>query len=158
MVGIAMGALGFGGLFFLEEGSYWLVFGCALVAGVGNGCGSTLGQALKADVIDVDEYETGERKEGAYFAAWNFVSKMAAGVMMGVVGLSLQAVGFVPNQEQAPLTVYAMRFLMGGMPFLGFGIAAVVLARFGLSEAEHARIRLLVEDGVRGPGARRFAP
>jgi sugar (glycoside-pentoside-hexuronide) transporter len=140
LVGISLGGFGFGLLFFLTEGSYWLVFFAAGIAGIGNGCGATLGQALKADVIDMDEYRTGERKEGAYFATWNFVSKLAAGVMMGVVGLSLQWVGFVPNAEQAPMTEFTMRFLMGGVPFIGFGIAAVVLSRFDLSEAEHARV------------------
>ncbi len=147
LAGIVLGAGGFGSLFFLEEGSYWLIFAAAATAGIGNGCGSTLGQALKADVIDMDEFDTGERKEGAYFAAWNFTSKLAAGVMMGVVGLSLQWVGFVPNEAQAPMTEFTMRFLMGGVPFLGFGIAGLVLARFDLSEKEHARVRADIDAG-----------
>jgi len=144
-VALGMSALGFGAIFFASEGSLALVFGAAVVAGTAGGCGPTLGQALKADVIDVDEYHTGERKEGAYFAAWNFVGKLASGVMLGLVGVSLQAVGFVANQEQSELTLFTMRFLMGGMPFLGFGIGLVVFGRFSLGEAEHARIRAEID-------------
>ena len=54
----------------LSEGSVSLMIAGALVAGSASGCGSTLGMALKADVIDWAEHATGERKEGAYFAAW----------------------------------------------------------------------------------------
>ena len=32
-----------------------------------------IGPSIKGDVIDYDEYLTGERKEGTYFAAANFV-------------------------------------------------------------------------------------
>jgi sugar (glycoside-pentoside-hexuronide) transporter len=140
-VALAMNAVGFGALFFVSEGSVALVMAAAVVAGTAGGCGSTLGQALKADVVDVDELATGERKEGAYFAAWNFVGKLASGVMMGLVGVSLQAVGYVENQDQSELTQFTMRFLMGGMPFVGFGIALVAFSRFSLSEADHARVR-----------------
>jgi sugar (glycoside-pentoside-hexuronide) transporter len=147
---LGLSAVGFGALFFVQEGSTWLVIGAAIVAGVAAGCGSTLGQALKADIIDLDELETGERKEGAYFAAWNFVGKLASGVMLGVVGLVLQWVGFVANQEQSELTQFSMRFLMGGMPFLGFGLALVIFRRFSLSEADHRDIVRQLETRQRG--------
>ncbi len=137
---MVMGAIGFGGLFFLHEGSISLMLTSAVLAGVGGGCGSTVGQALKANVIDVDEYNTGERKEGAYFAAWNFVAKLAGGTMVGVVGLTLQGVGFVPNAEQTEATTFAIRFLMGGLPFLCFAVGLWYFRQFSLGEAEHAAI------------------
>ena len=39
--------------------------------------GMILAPSIKADIIDHDEYQTGQRKEGAYFASWNFASKAA---------------------------------------------------------------------------------
>ncbi|MDG2303533.1 MAG: glycoside-pentoside-hexuronide (GPH):cation symporter [Candidatus Binatia bacterium] len=140
LVAMGLTGLGFGGLFFLHEGSIGLMLGSALVAGVGSGCGSTVGYALKADVIDVDEYRTGERKEGAYFAAWNFVGKLAGGVMVGTVGVTLQVVGFEPNAEQSEGTKFAIRFLMGGVPFLLFFVGLWFFRSFSLTEAEHAAI------------------
>ncbi|MGH0036592.1 MAG: MFS transporter [Myxococcota bacterium] len=144
-VALAMSALGFGGLFFVDEGTVALVMASAGLAGTASGCGSTLGQALKADIVDVDELQTGQRKEGAYFAAWNFVGKLASGLMMGLIGVTLQWVGYVENQDQSELTRFTMRLLMGGMPFLGFSIALVAFSRFSLSETEHAHIRDQIE-------------
>lgn len=137
---MALSGVGFGGLFFLHEGSVGLMFASAVVAGFGGGCGATVGQALKANVIDVDEYRTGERKEGAYFAAWNFVGKLAVGVMVGLAGLTLQLVGFVPNVEQTEPTKFAIRFLMGGLPFLCFGAGIWYFRSFTLGESEHAAV------------------
>jgi Na+/melibiose symporter-like transporter len=91
-------------------------------------------------VIDYDEYLTGERKEGAYFAAWYFVSKSAYGVMLMVTGFALSAAGFVPNVEQNDETILMMRFLYGGVPFIVYLIGAYLLLRFSFNEMEHKQV------------------
>lgn len=149
-----MSLVGFGSLLFVGEGTLGIMVFCALLAGTAGGCGPTLGQAIKADVIDWDEYETGERKEGAYFAAWSFTSKLAAGVMIGLVGVSLQAAGFEEGADQPEVVRSTMLFLMGGMPVLGLGLGILIFRRFTLDRAEHTRIRDAIERGV-NPGASR---
>lgn len=141
LLAMCMSGAGFGMLCLLDEGTISLMVAASLVAGSASGCGTSLGMALKADVIDWDEHATGERKEGAYFAAWAFVSKVAAGVMIGLVGVMLQWVGFAPGTEPSEAARTTMLFLMGGVPLLGFGIGVLVFLRFRLTETEHARIR-----------------
>jgi GPH family glycoside/pentoside/hexuronide:cation symporter len=138
---MVQGGVGFGLLFWVGEGDWPLMAASSLIAGTANACGATLGQSLKADVVDVDEHRTGERKEGAYFAAWSFVSKLSGGVMIGVVGVVLERVGYVPNAEQSEAVKAAMVFLMGGLPMIGYAIGSLAFLRFDLSQAEHARIR-----------------
>lgn len=148
-----MSLLGFGGLLFVDAGTVGWMAVCAAVAGTAGGCGPTLGQAIKADVIDWDEYQTGERKEGAYFAAWSFTAKLAAGVMIGLVGFSLQASGFREGALQPWAVQGTMLFLMGGMPVIGFGLGILAFGRFTLDRVEHARIRDAIDRGE-SPGAR----
>jgi GPH family glycoside/pentoside/hexuronide:cation symporter len=139
----AMGvqALGFGTMLFARQGDWiWMAIG-AVCIGTTNACGNVLGQALKADVVDYDEHVTGERKEGAYFAAWGFVGKLGAGVMIGTVGIVLEAVGYVPGAVQTESVKNWIVFLMGGMPLIGFAIGIPAFMRLGLTEAEHRRIR-----------------
>ncbi len=138
---MVQGGVGFGLLFWVGEGDWPLMALSSLIAGSANACGSTLGQSLKADVIDVDEHRTGERKEGAYFAAWSFVGKLSTGFMVGVVGLTLEGVGYVPNAEQSETVKQAMVFLMGGLPMIGYAIGSLAFWRFDLTQSEHARIR-----------------
>jgi len=134
--------VGYGLVFFVGEGDWMLLAATTVLAGSGGACGNTLGQSLKAEVIDFDEYQTGERKEGAYFAGWSFMTKLAAGIMVGVVGYSLEWSGYVENAaEQTELAKDTMIFLMGGLPIIGFAIGALGFTRFKLSEQEHARIR-----------------
>lgn len=138
---MVQGGLGFGLLLFVGKGDWPLAVVASFIAGSAGACGNTLGQSLKADVIDVDELRTGERKEGAYFAAWSLVGKLAGGLMVGVVGVTLDALGYVENVPQTETVRRAMVWLMGGMPLLGYGIGTVLFARFRLTQAEHARIR-----------------
>ena len=138
---MVQGGLGYSLIFWVGEGSWLLMSVSSLLAGTAGACGNTLGQALKAEVIDFDEYQTGERKEGAYFAGWSFVSKLAGGVMIGVVGISLDVSGYIENAaEQSETVKQTMIILMGGVPMIGYGIGSLAFTRFKLSEAEHERI------------------
>ncbi len=134
--------LAFGSVLLVGEGDWILVALSALASGVAVSCSNTLGYTLKSEIIDCDEYRTGERKEGAYFAGWAFVQKLAAGLMIFVVGQALEWSAFDPAAErQSELVLTTMVGLMGGAPLVCYLLGAVAFARFSLSEAEHARIR-----------------
>jgi GPH family glycoside/pentoside/hexuronide:cation symporter len=131
----------FGAMTFAGEGDVWLIALLLPLAGFALGCGGTVGPSILADVIDGDELETGERKEGAYNAAWGFAFKSSNALMILVASLVLQAIGFQPNVEQSDFAKLAIRALYGVMPFSMFLLAALVLRGFRLGEVEHARIR-----------------
>ncbi|NJN50439.1 MAG: hypothetical protein HC809_00225 [Gammaproteobacteria bacterium] len=121
-----------------------------MFAGLAAGCGGTVGPSVQGDVIDYDELATGERKEGSYFAAWNFVYKSAAGVMLLLTGFTLQFAGFVPNQQQSMEVQIAMVSLYGAFPLVCYSIGAFMFMRFKLDEAEHDRIRAGLDARRRG--------
>ena len=96
---------------------------------------------MQGDVIDYDELRTGERKEGSYFAAWNFVYKSAIGVMLALTGFVLELSGFVPNQPQTMTTQLWMVGLYGIFPLVCYTIGAILFSRFNLDEAAYQQIR-----------------
>ena len=134
-------SLVFGAVAFVGEGDVWLITLLLPLAGIALGCGGTVGPSILADVIDGDELDTGERKEGAYNAAWGFAFKSSNALVILVTSLVLQAIGFEPNVEQSDFAKLAIRGLYGVMPLSMFLLAAAVLRGFRLDEAEHARIR-----------------
>ncbi len=143
--------LSFGGMFvlpFLEsiEARITTIFVLAAFAGLAAGCGGTIAPSVQSDIIDYDEYKTGERKEGSYFAAFNFVFKSAAGVMIFITGYVLQFSGFVPNQDQTMTVQIAMVTLYGLLPLVCYLIGAFFFSRFTLDEKEHARIRKVLAE------------
>ena len=88
----------------------------AFFAGLAAGCGGMIGPSVQSDIVDYDELVSGERKEGSYFAAWNFVQKSAVGVMLLLTGFVLQFSGFVPNVGQTQEVKIAIVGLYGLFP------------------------------------------
>ncbi len=113
----------------------------AIFAGLAAGCGGTIAPSVQSDIIDYDEYMTGERKEGSYFAAFNFVHKSATGVMIFITGYVLQFAGFVPNQEQTMTVQIALVVLYGIFPLVCYTIGTIMFSRFTLDEETHGKIR-----------------
>ena len=143
-------ALSFGGmisLMFIDtvDARLWTIGGLAFTAGIAAGCGGTISPSIQSDVIDFDEHETGERKEGTYFAAWNFVYKGAYGAMLLLTGFVLDLSGFVPQVEQTETVKWAMITLYGALPLVCYLIGAWLFAKFKFNETEHATIRAELE-------------
>ena len=133
-------AFSFGAMGFLQEGDDIILLVLAAIAGAAGSCGGTINPSIKSDVIDFDELQTGERKEGAYFSAWYFVSKSAYGIMLMVTGFALSWAGFVPKVDQTELVVDTLRFLYAGVPFIAYIFGALLFLRFSFNEAEHAEV------------------
>ncbi len=100
-----------------------------------------LPHSIKADVIDYDDFVTGERKEGSYFAAWNFTQKLASGAAIGLSGIALQFAGYEANSVQSESAMAAIQVLFTGVPLVLHIAAIALLLRFRLDESEHRRIR-----------------
>ncbi len=143
----------FGGMFFLEEGSVALLVVLAVLAGTAASCGSIMSPSIQSDVIDFDEHRTGERKEGAYFAAWNFVFKSATGLTLMLTGAMLQWSGFVPNVAQTEAARAWILGLYSIFPLVCYAIGTVLFTRFSLDETLHRRIQrdLLARAAAAGP-------
>ena len=124
-------------IFFLGSGDFVPMLMLTMVFGLMNGCGAIVGPSLKADVIDWDEAETGERKEGAYFAAWDFVQKSAGGVSVWIIGVVLSMTGFVPNAVQGEHTITGIMLLASAAPCVAHLLALGIMAQFSLNENEH---------------------
>jgi GPH family glycoside/pentoside/hexuronide:cation symporter len=142
---MSLTAFSFGGMFFLQEGSIYLISSLAVLGGTAASCGAMVGPSIQADVIDYDEYMTGQRKEGAYFAAWNFVFKSATGITIMITGWVLQFVDFQPNVEQTEQVKLAILSLYAIFPLVCYLIGTALFMRFGLDEAEHHRIRAALD-------------
>jgi len=132
-------------LVFAGAGDDLYVYLCCFFAGVGGGAGAVLPNSMQADIVDFDEYTTGERKEGAYLAVWNLIRKISSSITAFVIGLVLQFTGFEPNVEQNEATQDAIRYLLALMPAGCYVIGALLLLRYQFNESEHRAVRAELE-------------
>jgi GPH family glycoside/pentoside/hexuronide:cation symporter len=135
MAAMLLAALAFGGIWTVGPDDLGLLLGLLALAGAAMGCGNVLGKALLADVIDLDERRTGERKEGAYSAASTVVLKAGAALSIAASGPVMTGTGFAPNVEQSAESLLGLRLLFAGLPCAGFLVGAWVFRGFSLVEA-----------------------
>jgi GPH family glycoside/pentoside/hexuronide:cation symporter len=101
----------------------------------------TLVMSSAVDVVDFDELETGERREGAYFGIWTLglKSMSAFGILLG--GGLLQLVGYVPDQPQDPRTMWWLVMLVGPLQAIVHVIGLLMFRRFRFEAADVARVQ-----------------
>ena len=139
---LALQIAGFSSAFFAGTGDAIYLLGCIFLIGLGSTGGQVVGMSLLADAADFDEHRTGERREGFYYASINIARKVMFSALTLLVGFAMQfLIGFEPNAEQAPDTLRGLSALFSGIPGVAFLVAIALLMRFGLTEAEHRRVR-----------------
>jgi len=151
--GMGISVLGFLGLLFVGEGEIMAVRLQVLAIGVGTSISLVIGPSVQADVVDYDELMTGDRKEGAYVAIWNFLRKLGGAVAMSLGLFVLDFAGYDARLErQSDFVQQSIRIVMGAVPAIAFVIGAIAFARFSLNEAEHREVKVrLAERAARPP-------
>ena len=97
--------------------------------------------SLLADVLDVDELETGVQRAGAFLGFWSVIVKAAQSVGPMLVGWTLAVTGYVPNAPQTPLVVYTMRLLYGPIPALFFIVSYLLFRNFSLTRERLSEVQ-----------------
>ena len=138
---MAIVSVGFGAQYFAGEDSVGLVIACVIAIGIGSSVSSVIGPSMQADCVDYDEWISGERKEGAYAAIWNFIRKAGSAGAAAIGGLALSLGGYDATAElQNETTRQAIRLTAAILPALLFGLGLLALSGFSLNEQEHAEI------------------
>jgi len=140
LAAMLLSVVAFGGLFSVSEPGL-LVWVWTFLAGFAGGCSAVIAPSIQADVIDYDEYQTNERKEGAYLSMWNLIRKGAGSLTALAAGFALQLAGFEPNIEQSEETKLVMRGLLALLPCICYLIGALLFMRFRFNEQDHAEVR-----------------
>ncbi len=119
----------------------WFFGLISLFTGAGLGADFTIPPAIQADVIDLDEARSGERRSGLFFAASTMAQKAGNALSVGIAYPLLQLAGFSTHGSNGPLAIYALVFMYCGVPSLLKIGCALVLRGFPLDEAAQIRLR-----------------
>jgi GPH family glycoside/pentoside/hexuronide:cation symporter len=138
---MAIQVVGFAATFAAGPGDSAYLIACLVAVGLGSSGGLVLGMSVLADTVDYGELQSGERKEALHYAAINIARKLSFASVSAVVGVAMQWIGYVPNANQNPETLWGMSALFAGIPALALFVAMALLTRFRLDETEHARVR-----------------
>lgn len=103
---------------------------------------NTLGGAIVPDICDLDELETGMRREGLFTAVMGFVAKMEISLTVLIVGYLVSFSGFDSKLLTQPEAVLHKMLWLAVVPNVIFTfLTLLAAARFPLTEASMKEVR-----------------
>jgi glycoside/pentoside/hexuronide:cation symporter, GPH family len=147
------------GLYFLEPGQIGLMYVLAVMAGVGVSTAYLVPWSMIPDVIELDELQTGQRREGVFYGFMVLLQKFGLALGLFLVGLSLQAAGFkeavagMPLPPQPASAVDAIRFAIGPFPTISLILGLVLTYFYPITKEVHAEVMLKLAERKRNQTA-----
>ncbi|EAY15228.1 Major Facilitator Superfamily protein [Trichomonas vaginalis G3] len=131
---------------FIPEKTPWAIIVLTIFAGMGMSGIQILPNAALPDVVEIDEYRFGTRREGAYYGLILFLYKVCSGVFMSIVSAVLGAFGYKESTngqsvEQPKKALMAVRVVIGTVPGIFFLLGIIPAIRGRISREEFAKIK-----------------
>ncbi|MEM9160985.1 MAG: MFS transporter, partial [Verrucomicrobiota bacterium] len=105
----------------------------------------TLMMSMTADVIDLDELDTGKRREGVFGAIYWWMVKFGFAIAGLLTGTIMTLVGFDPGAAAQPEgAVTGLRLFYSGFPIIGTVIALFVMRNYDVDEAKAEEVKALL--------------
>ncbi len=107
----------------------------------------TLAGSMVADICDVDELQTGHRREGMFGSIFWWVVKLGMALALGLSGVLLNFTGFDVNLggAQPEHTLLWMRLFDAGVPMVTSVIAIWAVAAHAITEEQARAVRAQLE-------------
>ncbi|MBE9076660.1 MFS transporter [Romeria aff. gracilis LEGE 07310] len=143
-------------LFSLQPGqTTWMYVLCA-IAGFGVAAAAyVVPWSILPDVIELDELNTGKRREGVFYAFMTLLQKLGLAVGIYLVGVGLEASGFIEESagqaaaetvQQPESALLAIRFFMGPVPLVALLCGLVLAYFYPITRAVYAEIALKLSE------------
>ena len=143
------------GLFFLQPGQTILLYILAMMAGCGVSVAYLIPWSMIPDVIELDELNTGQRREGIFYSFMVLLQKFGLALALFLVGQGLELAGFIekiPGGEiptQPDSALLAIRIAVAPLPTVVLILGLILAYFYPLTREVHAEIRLKLQERKR---------
>ncbi|MBP3901418.1 MAG: MFS transporter [Blautia sp.] len=138
-------AIGFVLLFLNPTSNPVYLIGVSFIGSLGFGA-PAICYGMVGDSLEYGDWKLGKRQEGLAASMLSFGVKLATAICAPVV-LLLEAVGYVPNVEQAASTKMGINFMVNMLPAIIAIISCIPLIFYKLSDKRVSEIRADLEAG-----------
>lgn len=138
-------------IFFVQPGQVTLLFVLAIIAGAGVAIGYLVPWSMLPDVIELDELETGQRREGIYYGFFVFLQKLGISLGLALSNFALEFTGYITPTDAMPFPVQPDGVLLALRIFVSLAPAAILLSsipivmRYPITRTRFAEIRAALE-------------
>lgn len=140
------------GLFLLQPGQVVGMYVLAVMAGFGVSTAYLVPWSMIPDVIELDELNTGQRREGLFYGYMVLLQKLALAIGVFLVGQALQVSGFLKTTAGQPIptqpdsALWAIRLMIGPIPAVILLIGLVLAYFYPITREVHAEILLKLQE------------
>lgn len=125
-----------------SNGAMSLIIISSIIRGLGNACGGATMWAMVSDTIDYGEWKTGYRTEGLVNSACSFGWKIGNGIGSALLGLILEAGGYVGTAiTQTETALFSIEICFIWIPIAIYVIGLVIMSFYHLDKEFPAIIR-----------------
>jgi GPH family glycoside/pentoside/hexuronide:cation symporter len=140
------------GLSLLQPGQWVGMLFLGILAGIGVSTAYLIPWSMIPDVIELDELETGQRREGVFYGFMVLLQKTGLAVGLYLVGSILDRSGFissvpcqdVPTQPESALV--AIRWMIGPLPAIVLGISLILVYLYPITRHRYTEILAQLQD------------
>ena len=133
-------------LFLIQPGQTTLLYIGAIAAGFGVSVAYLIPWSMIPDVVDLDELNTGKRREGIFYSFMVFMQKLGLALALFLIGVALEWSGFikqvpgeaVPVQPESAL--FAIRVAIAPLPTAFLIIGLILTYFYPITKEAHADI------------------
>ncbi|MEB3342423.1 MFS transporter [Okeania sp.] len=140
------------GLFFIQPGQVGLMYFLAVIAGFGISTAYLVPWSMIPDVIDLDELNTGQRREGIFYSFMVFLQKIGLAIGLFLVGIALDIAGFIenipgqPTPTQPESALFAIRVAIGPLPTIFLVVGLLLAYLYPITREVHDQILLQLRE------------
>jgi len=132
----------------IKPGQTAFVTVIVILAGIGISVSQVVPWSIIPDVIEIDEYENGVRREGAFYGISTFLYKLASALAIALATLFLGVFGYqeASTTAQPESALIAIRILMGVFPGVLFLISAWFVKILPINKERFNEILAILEE------------
>lgn len=126
--------------FFLPQGKSVVIYILAAIVGLGFSAQWVCPHSMMPDVIEVDELETGERREGVYYGMHATATKVTGALASAICGWGLEIGKYVTEGVQPESALLAIRMMFALLPAIFLIICIPLLIKYPITKKSHEEV------------------
>lgn len=129
-------------IYFFGKTSQTVFFSLVIISGFAVSPTYIFNWSMVPDCIEVDELESGQRREGLFYGFWFFAQKLAMACGIWMNGLVLGFTEYQNGQalEQSKSAISGIEFLMGPLPSLFLAFSCIALLLYPITEKRFSQL------------------
>ncbi len=144
-LGITIASAGLMVAFFLRGEMSVIIYVLAAIVGLGFSSQWVCPHSMMPDVIEYDELETGERREGIYYGMNATAGKITGSLGTAICGWGMDLTGYVEGAVQTPAALMGIRVMFAVIPALLLFVCVPLLLKYPITRESHAKVLAALE-------------